>query len=262
MSYEIYKFLGSFADPMNFFALLLLLSALATVSPWEGFRGAGRRTSFVLALFLAFLMLCPLGSWALLPLENRYAPPSMKKVDGIIVLTGDENGTLSEKRGLPLAGASAQRHLTMLRLAKRYPTAKIVVVGDPFPLRKSKMAAKDIVAASLESAGIPASRVIYELKSRTTRENAVLAKKLVKPKEDEVWLLVTSAYHMQRAFLSFEKEGWEVVPYPGEYLTYSGDPETFKPDLARQMRFLSRAVHEYVGLGVYWMKGWIERPWR
>ncbi len=265
MSYSLYKFLGSLTEPMNFFAVFLLFLAFLAVFGGERSRKVGRIGILVLALALSSLLVVPLGQWALLPLENRYATHEPKEVDGILVLTGNENAFLSEARGVPIVAESGSRHLALARLAKRYPKAKIVVVGDPTPRHvSSKVSVQTVVQEVLDGAGVPRARVLYETKSRTTRENALMAKEIAKPREGEKWLLLTSAFHMPRSVLCFEKAGWEVIPYPTDYFT---PPRPQKPCLCgmsaeHQLRLLTRAAHEYVGLLVYWAAGWIERPWK
>ncbi len=267
MPFHIYKHLGALVEPMNLFALLLFFSALFAVLPWwSGAQRFGRVFCLVLASLFLALAAIPLGQWALRPLENRYASVDLPaKVDGIILLTGDESPTLSEARKMPLAGYAAQRHVFLARLAKKYPKARLVVVGNTWPFREDsadgRMTTRQVVQDILEGIGVPRQRVEFESRSRTTKENALFAKDFIKPKNGENWILLTSAFHMPRAVLCFEKAGMKVVPVPADYLTY---PERLGPhrlDAANQIRFLNVAVHEYIGLLSYWLAGWIERPW-
>ena len=56
-----------------------------------------------------------------------------------------------------------------------------------------------------------------ERRSRNTQENAEFSKALVKPKQGERWLLVTSAFHMPRSVGLFRKAGFAVEPYPVDW---------------------------------------------
>lgn len=263
MSYALYKILSSLTEPLSLFAVLLLLAAFLAVSSWERGRKTGRILTLFLALILFSMLIFPIGYWALAPLENRYAPSYPAKVDGILMLTGSENAALSEARGVPITDATAQRHIVLARLARKYPKAKLVVIGNPTPSFKSKKTStQTVVQANLDAMGIPASRVLYEPDSRTTYENAVFTTRMVKPKKGETWLLVTSAYHMPRSVLCFEKEGWDVVPYPTDYFTFPKMPRFNIFSLDDQARLLTRASHEYLGLLSYWMRGRIARLWR
>ncbi len=267
MPFHVYKYLGALAEPMNLFALLLFFSALFALLPWwDGARKFGRVMVFLLATFLLALAVLPLGQWALRPLENRYAVSTLpSKVDGIVVLTGDENPVLSEKRKLPIAGHAAQRHLSFARLAKQYPRARLVVVGNTWPFRddssKEGMTTRRLVQNVLDGLDIPRQRVEFEMGSRTTHENAHLGKDVIKPKAGETWLLLTSAFHMPRAILCFEKEGMRFLPVPTDFFSYPELSGPEKLDAANQIRLLNIAVHEYIGLLSYWAAGWIERPW-
>lgn len=267
MPFHIYKYLGALAEPMNLFALVLFFSALFALLPWwDGARKFGRVMCFLLATFFLALAVLPLGQWALRPLENRYAVPTLPAhIDGIVMLTGDESPALSEARKTPIPGHAAQRHLFMGRLAKQYPKAKLVVIGNTWPFRedsaKDRVTTRQVIQEVFDGIGVPRQRVTFEMRSRTTHENAVFGKELIKPKAGETWLLLTSAFHMPRAALCFEKEGIKFVPVPTDFFTYPEITWPHKLDAANQIRFLNMAVHEYIGLLSYWAAGWIERPW-
>ena len=70
--------------------------------------------------------------------------------------------------------------------------------------------------------GLDQGDVVYEDRSRNTFENALFTRDLVKPKEGERWLLVTSAMHMPRAVGVFRKVGFPVIAYPVDFRT-NGD---------------------------------------
>lgn len=256
------KLVGWFLEPGNLLVILFLLAALLAVSPWERAQRIGRRTSLGVAVLWFLLALMPVGEWALLPLENRFAEQSPKRIDGIVVLTGDESPRLTAARKIPVAGNAAQRYLYLARLAKEHPRAKIVIVGTTVPLYPSRtVTTKMLVQEILDGVGIDRSRVSYEEKSRTTRENALFAKEMVKPKEGENWALLTSAFHMPRAVLCFESVEWKTTPLPTDYFTAGRADPAWRLDLARQLRYLTIAAHEYVGLVSYWAAGWIKKPW-
>ena len=215
-----------------------------------------------LTLLWVFIAVFPVGEWALMPLENRYAKADLPaKVDGIVLLTGDESPLRSDTRGQPLAGQASSRYLHLAALARRYPKARIVVTGDTAPYYKSSVTTHSIAAQILAAVGVDPARVTFEKDALTTYDNARLTARLAKPKKDEVWLLVTSAWHMPRSVLCFERQGMDVVPAPTDYLT--ADHTHFRPyfDLSKQLGLLRTALHEYYGLLGYWLTGRIERLW-
>jgi uncharacterized SAM-binding protein YcdF (DUF218 family) len=93
---------------------------------------------------------------------------------------------------------------------------------------------------SLVGEGIAPERVLIEQHSRNTYEDAKLLTTAVKPKPGEYWLLVTSAVHMPRAIGAFRQNGFMVEPWP-TYGHWSND--------------YGHALHEWIGLVVYWMRG-------
>ena len=100
---------------------------------------------------------------------------------------------------------------------------------------------------------IDPARVLFEDKSRNTFENANFTFDIIKPKMEENWVLITSAFHMPRSVGTFRKAGWRVIPYPVDFVT-AGDI-VFRPSLNFRggIFAFSRALHECLGLLFYWL---------
>jgi uncharacterized SAM-binding protein YcdF (DUF218 family) len=106
----------------------------------------------------------------------------------------------------------------------------------------------------LEQQGFDANRVQYESSSRTTHENVVNAKALVRPRPGETWLLVQTAADIPRSIGVFDMQGWRVTPVPCDY---NAMPPEWLPGLSATKAFekLDHALHEWIGLVVYYVTG-------
>ncbi len=72
----------------------------------------------------------------------------------------------------------------------------------------------------LHKLGIPDSLILTESNSRNTDENATFSKKVLAANRlKPPYLLVTSAFHMRRSKMIFNKKGIEVIPYSCGYFT-------------------------------------------
>ena len=134
-------------------------------------------------------------------------------------------------------------------LARRFPEAKIVYSGGPEEAGSSEAAeGRDLLVAL----GVDRSRIEVETRSRNTDENARFTAALVKPKPEQVWWLVTSAWHMPRSMGLFEKAGFSVRADPVDYHTF-GDARDYALDRdpARRLRLFELGVHEWIGLAAY-----------
>jgi uncharacterized SAM-binding protein YcdF (DUF218 family) len=107
--------------------------------------------------------------------------------------------------------------------------------------------------------GVPTGRVIFEDRSRTTHENAVMCAALIHPGK-EVWLLVASASHMPRSGACFRHAGWNIYPAPADYLTHGQFLSRLGFDLAGHLMQITIAAHEYAGLMACWLMGHINSP--
>ena len=134
--------------------------------------------------------------------------------------------------------------------------ARIIYSGGDGRLIRRSGAEATHAGELFESFGIAKDRLFLEDRSRNTVENALFSKELVAPEPGELWLLVTSAYHMPRAVGAFRKAGFEVDAYPVDYRT-SGPDDLLVPfdEASLGLRRTDVAVREWIGLFVYWVTG-------
>ena len=201
-------------------------------------------------------LVLPLGDWAIRPLEDAFPqvtgePP---RLDGIIVLGGAIDDLTSLDRGTPVLTAAANRLTTFVSLARRYPSARLVFTGGSGQIEQGVANEAHFARVLLADLGLDPTRVVFEDQSRTTSENASLARALVHPAQGEVWALVTSAYHMPRAVGVFRAAGWPVLPWPAGYSSRDGHP-ALAPSLGSKLATLDQAAHEWEGLLAYWLAG-------
>lgn len=249
-------------------ALVILPSALGLILATLGLLALVFATRRRLGAWLAFTGIAilaiggfsPLANIALYPLEQRFADAPLPKptdnVAGIIILGGFEDAWVSAGRpGLGLNEA-AERLTEGIRLARRWPNAKVVFTGGVSSIFPHGNDATGPVGDYLIDAGIDRSRIVLEGKSRDTFENAVLTKKLVAPQPGDTWLLVTSAFHTPRSMGVFRRAGFDVTAAPVDFRTR--DRRDFWKFFERPSRGLLRmdvVTKEWIGLGIYWLTG-------
>jgi len=258
--YLLSKLVWVLIKPLNVFLLALITGAALSAWARAGLRRVGQwLVGLALAVFVA-LNLVPLGSWAVEKLEMRFPAPQTlpDRIDGIIVLGGVFNASLTQVHGTVSLNASADRLWAGLELARRYPMAKFVFTGgNGLPLTDVPGEA-ELAQRAYREVGLEGPRMIFETTSRNTRENAVLSQKLVQPQETENWLLVTSAAHMPRAVGSFRAIDWQVIPYPVDYTTGGTTDPIVDFSGIRQFGRLNQALREGAGLAYYYYRGWTE----
>lgn len=254
MAFVLSKILWIVAAPGN---LLLILVVVGLIALCLGRRRLGLCLATVGALGLSASAVLPVGEWLLTPLEDRIAAPSPmpERVDGIVVLGGGVDEAVSEARRHPTVNHAADRLVSTAMLARKYPTARIVVDGGSSSLIPGGPTEAAAMAAFLIQEGIDPERITRESRSRNTYENAAFAVAEVKPQPGETWLLVTSAWHMPRALGCFRGVGWRVTPYPVDYKTTGRFWTRNEIQLGPQILLANLAVKEWIGLVVYRLMG-------
>ncbi|MBB5275933.1 YdcF family protein [Rhizobium rosettiformans] len=234
-----------------FAALALLLIGL------KHLRLAAAALSF--ALVVLFLTLyTTLGSFLLQTLEARFPRPAgdPPELACMIVLGGAFETEVTTARGGMDLNQAGDRFVEALRLAIRYPEARILVSGGDGSL--SGIYEGDAAASIrfFEAFGISRDRLIAETTSRNTDENAQNSRELLASNGLGQCLLITSAFHMPRSVGLFRKANVEVTPWPVDYRTagnISFALDFTQPTLNSQQ--MSTAVREWVGLVAYKLMG-------
>ncbi len=253
MRFVALKLLALLLDPG---CLLVLIGLAGLPGAWRGRRAGLGLVSLAIG-GLAVILLLPLHQWLLLPLENRF-PPAVQapaQVAGIILIGGAQEVELTEARGVASFNDTMETLTSFFALARRYPDAVLAFSGGSGALAGNVMSEAAVTRALFDQLGLD-RRVIYEDASRDTYENAVLLKRIVQPAPGGIWLLVTAASHMPRSVACFDAAGWPVVAWPVAYKSAATAAVEWRhPTLGDHLSKLETALHEWVGLAVYWLEG-------
>ena len=122
----------------------------------------------------------------------------------------------------------------------------------------SELPEADRLAALAEEYGIAPEQLLLEDQSRNTYENGLFTARLLHERGWQRILLVTSASHMRRSVGVFERQGLEVTAAPTDFAVVEipFSPLRLTPDV-EALRASSRAVKEYVGIFVYWLRDYL-----
>jgi uncharacterized SAM-binding protein YcdF (DUF218 family) len=246
--------LWSAFSPSQVLVYLAILGALLLVA---GRARLGRVLCVLGGAGLLLFGLLPLSHYLIAPLEERYPQPRLPaQVTGIVLLAGSEQPAASESRGEPQLNEHGSRYATTLRLALRYPQARVVFSGgalrDPVTGRPGQTAlARDL----LPSLGLEPARLTFDVQSDDTCESAVNARALVGPAPGDTWVLVTSAVHMPRTMACFQAAGWNVIPQPADYQGLVTVWGAGSYGVADNLASLDIALHEWIGLAYYRLSG-------
>ncbi len=260
MTFNLSKILWGLFSPGNLILLGVTLGLLAMYLPWQRMRRLGQGILVLILCLMLAAAILPIGNWLILPLEDRFSRPTTlpDRVDGIVALGGAIHLSRSVARGSAQLNQHAERMIAFADLGRRFPQARMIFAGGSGSLRDQVHKESDFAPGLMIELGIAPERVVFERDSRNTYENALYTKRLADPRPGEVWLLVTSAFHMPRAVGVFRQAGWAVVPYPVDYQSEGPDGAGLGFDLAGGLHLIDLAVHEWVGLGAYRAFGWSE----
>lgn len=253
MQFVLSKLTWLVTQPGNLFFILLIVAVLLLWTRWRRF---GRRLLLVLVVFGLVVAVLPLGSWLLLPLENRFSGVRLpEKIDGIVVLGGSVNQFITRARGQPAIGGSVERLLAFAELARKHPQAKLIFSGGSGSVFRQDIKEAEAAGLVFRQIGLDISRVHFEDRSRNTAEGAQFSHALAKPQTGEVWVLITSARHMPRAYGCFRAIDWRVEPYPVDYATEGTFRFHLRFGFAGGLGGLSAGLKEWAGLLYYYWLG-------
>lgn len=213
---------------------------------------------FWLSVASLWLLSMPLvGGALLLQIEKPYRPVPMQRVksaDAIVVLSG----MLTQIDGVSLGelGEAADRFEGGLRLFKAGKAPLLVFTAGHLPWQPESVPEGELLARRARLRGVPAASIRLTSHAANTAQEAVAAAKLlgVKPDSPKRILLVTSAFHMQRAAGMFRAAGFELEPYPVDFRETGLKSRTTIIDFfpsANGLENSAMALREMIGRQVY-----------
>jgi len=242
------------------YTLLFLCVAVAVVGLWRRRRETRGRLLLLTVPFVGLTLVSTpaLAFLAVGTLEWHYPPLDRRPTDAqaIVILAG---GLVPPNAIHPRAELDEDSLMRCLHGADLYhqgPACPVLLSGgkvDPSTPGPSHARA---MADFLGQLGVRSRDLLLEEESRTTFENAVECGKLLDKHGLKKALLVTSAEHMLRAELCFQKQGIEVCPSACHYRAaeFEATALDFLPSPGAA-RHCQRVGHEWLGTAWYWLRG-------
>jgi uncharacterized SAM-binding protein YcdF (DUF218 family) len=238
---------------------LLLFAALVSLGR-SRIRAA--RRFLVAAIALLWIASLPVvGYHALDGLERRFPPvqPEATPSAGAIVLLGGAIAPPYPPRYWAELNGSADRIVHASRLWRAGKAPIVVSSGGGGPYTGGPQTPADAMADLLVEWGVPRDAIVLERKSKTTYENALYSKQLLDERGIHDVLVVTSAAHMTRALAVFPASACtrpQPRPTARPAASSTTNPTIWLPD-ASTLSGTASALKEYLGILVYWARGWI-----
>jgi uncharacterized SAM-binding protein YcdF (DUF218 family) len=159
----------------------------------------------------------------------------MKPADVIVVLAGEEEERV--RYGIKLFKDDWARK------------DRIIMAGGPLVWKYSWAS---LMKEQAESLGISANKILLEDKSRSTEEDALYTKEILKRNGFKSLILVTSPYHSRRASLIFKKvlgDEFKVISAPSDESWFNAN------DWWKRRRDRSTALNEFSKYIWLWIFG-------
>ena len=193
----------------------------------------------------------PVSNFLMRGLEREMTIPPVLQGDVIILLGGGANDDTLDLTGLGAPSDDMMSRLvTAVRVQKRTGLPVIVSGGSS---QENTLPESWIVQRFLQDLGVPPGLIIIEDKSLDTGDNGRFVAELCTRKGFRSPLLVTSAYHMKRSLLIFQRNRLAVTPLPAGFRSVEHQkftPYTLLPKMSN-LSATSAALHEYLGLAYY-----------
>lgn len=246
ITFILKKLLTPFIVPPGIFVLLLILSGFVF---WRRKKRRAARLHLMLGILLWALTIAPVSDFMIRGLESDFKIPENPRGDVIILLGG---GVYEGAEDLTGTGVPSEtmlaRVITAVRLQKMLNIPVIVSGGSVFEDRKPEA---PIVKRFLTDLGVRDNMVIMEGKSRDTIENARYSLEICTKAGYKEPILVTSAFHMKRSLMSFDKVGLKVIPFPAGFKTWAGKRYIWEDYLPHGLENIAIALKEYWGILFY-----------
>jgi uncharacterized SAM-binding protein YcdF (DUF218 family) len=253
-------------DPHVFFLLSKILDVLATPLAWTiALVAAGlvvprwRRAAPAAGLaVLVFFSLEPVSNALFHSLESpplRTLRPDVT-YDAAILLGGVGDDRAEATWGQRAFNDNNERLLETFDLLRSGKARYAIVSGGDIAVQRADLIEARVLVEQLVAWGIDRDRLVVEGEARNTRENAVYSAAIVRARGWHDVIIVTSAFHMPRAYGCFRAVGLAVDTSPVDFRSYGG---AFRGELiprADHLQQSTAALREWLGRVVYRVRGY------
>ena len=192
-------------------------------------------------------------SWTL----ERWFPirPFEGDADALVVLSG---GIYAKDPSQPLNLPDSDTYLRATYAAwlyKNWRQVPIIASGGAARTENGFVILADVIRRVLEEQGVPPSMIWMEERSTSTYENVLYSAAILRQKGIRKAAVVTQAHHMLRTYKCFQRQGFSAVPAPFAYrsILFHGRWTQWIPN-ANAIIMNENSLHEWIGLGWYWIK--------
>jgi uncharacterized SAM-binding protein YcdF (DUF218 family) len=240
-------------------SILILVFAYTAYRAWRSSKGKWPILLTVAAVGLFLISWQPFARMLLRPYEDRFPPrpPLPGDAQAIVVISGamESPGPVTGKR---MVGEDTYaRCLYAAWLYKHWRQLPVLASGGPGRNHPHEVPDASVMQVVLERAGVPQTAIWCEGRSVSTHENALYSAGILRSKGVHNIVLVTSAYQMLRALLSFRKEGLAVTPAACDYHTIGSYRIQDLFPSWQGLQITETALHETLGIAWYWIHGWV-----
>jgi len=245
-SFEFKKILGNLLMPLPLLLSLILIGLfLITIKQ----KKSGLML-FVPSILILTLLSLPIVTGKLIDsTENKYTPFNAlkhKKLHYILVLGCQIKPNKNRPANSQLGACSLSRLVEGLRIARKYPQAKLIVSGYGYDGTTSS----ELMKKTAYSLGLHNTRVLTNPRAKDTAQEAkLLAYRLV----DSKVALVTSAAHMGRSIDLFNQQGVDVIAAPTDFYALNEQP-LWRQFMPSPEALLAITAHQHELIGTLWIK--------
>jgi uncharacterized SAM-binding protein YcdF (DUF218 family) len=235
----LHKILPTFVLPIMLVIIVILIGLIKN-----------KKKLIYIAIGVLYILSTPIFSNSFFKLVegSDYKKPiiAIDSADAIVVLSGmlmiNEVGDSTY-----IEWGDPDRFFGGIALFKAGKAQKLVFTGGKMPWDKTRKTEGDVLKEYAISNGIPPEKIFVTKDVENTADEAVAVKDLISPNKRII--LITSAYHMNRAKRLFEKQGFSVIPYKLDYKTAGKIAITvmdFLPS-AGNLELTETGIREFIG---------------
>jgi len=250
----LYFLISKILSPLVNFSNFIFLGVIVFIILYRFFKKEIFK-NFLVIFSLIFFISCifPLGKHALRYLEKDYVnKEQFIDYDNIIVLAGAEQTSTTNYTKTLNLNESSERLILSVDLALKNKDSKIIFLGGSGNLSKNKLNEVDVAKIFYKNVGFDLNRIKFIGDTRNTIENLKKFKNLNINKDND--LLITSAFHMNRAMMISKKIGLNLNPYAVDFRGSVGNEKLINTyqsfDISHNLYNLNVFMREILGIFV------------